>query len=164
MKQYVKIFSIVIIICAAIFLAIGYLSSYIGWYGYRKWEHRSASTSLQESINRGVFVKELNFKIDSFSGPSFDFKPFIERGFRFGKDSAGETVPIAGSQFPYQLSFNYRPIQQIGVTIRKDQLSKFDSSNAVWGYLKLPMLPDTIILDIKGENIKSGLIKVWENK
>lgn len=103
----------------------------------------------------------MNYRIDSFSGILTDFKPFIEKGFKWGYHSSKETVPLETTNYPYQLSFNSRPRQEITITIREDQLEKFDSSNAVWGYLKQPVLPDTVILEIRGENIQSGIIKVW---
>lgn len=164
MKENPNIILVVLFSVALLILGIGYLSNYIGWNGYRKWEHRVATDSKEESEKRGVFIKELSFKIDSFSGDPFEFKPYIEKGFRFSKKSSEETIPITGSQFPFQLSFNSRPTKQLNILIRDDQLTKFDSSDASWGYLKEPALHDTIILIIGGENIKSGIIKVWDGK
>ena len=69
-----------------------------------------------------------------------------------------ETVPLTDSKYPYQLSYNYRPNNAITILIRDDQFVKFDSLDR---YLQNPQLPDTIILTIEGEGIKSGIIKVW---
>ncbi|GAO44119.1 hypothetical protein [Flavihumibacter petaseus] len=141
---------------------LGYLSSYVGWYGYEKWRNRVATHSIDESKSRGVFEKVLNFQVDSFAGSLGDFKPYMERGFRYGYHSSEETVPLIDSQYPWQLGFNIIPNEKFGVFIRKDQLVKFDSSNSVWGYLKSPHLKDTIILVIRGEQVRSGQIRVWE--
>ena len=119
------------------------------------------SDSIEESAKRGVFVKKLNYEVDSFSGPNFFFEAFIEKAFTHGHKSVHETILMEGTKYPFSLSFNSGPTQAIGVFIRRDQLSKFDSSNSVWGYLKNPYLTDTVILEIRGEGIKSGIIKVW---
>lgn len=139
-----------------------YVWDFFGKVAYGdKGSYRVASSTIDESVKRGMFIRELHFKIDSFSGTPFKFEAFIEKGFRYGRTTVHETVSLLNSSFPYQLGFNYRPNLATTVTIREDQLQKFDSANASWGYLKKPELPDTIILNINGENIHSGLIKVW---
>ncbi len=141
---------------------LGYVSSYIGWYGYNKGTYRVATSDIHESKERGVFVKELNFSVDSFSGSLGNFIPYIEKGFRYGKHSSKVTDSLVNTNYPYQLSFAYRPTYELTITIKKEDLVKFDSSNNVWGYLKSPYLKDTITLEIRGENIRNGIIKVWE--
>lgn len=90
------------------------------------------------------------------------FRAYIEKGFRYGYHSEEETVLLTNSNYPYQLSFGYNRYAGIGVLLRKDQLKKFDSSNLTQGFLKYPNLRDTIIVNIVGENIHSGVIKIWE--
>ncbi len=158
MKQILKYILIILCLLVTIYYGIGYLSSYMGWYAQEPWKYRKHSLNISESVSRGVFVKKLNYQIDSFYGVPFKFEPFIEKGFKWGHTTSDETVPLNGSQFLYQLSYNYRPNQIIGIRIREDQLKKFDSAGR---YLLKPQLKDTIILEILGENIKSGIIKVW---
>jgi hypothetical protein len=90
-------------------------------------------------------------------------KPYIEYGFRYGKKSFKETKVIENTKFPFQLSFNNKPAIKTTIRIRENQLLKFDSCDASWGFLKKAELPDTIILDIniEGEKIQTGFIKVW---
>ena len=114
-----------------------------------------------ESKKRGVFVKELNYKIDSFNGVLESFHPYIEKGFKFGYHSSEDTRELTNSKYPYQLSFDSRPTEAITILIRPGDLKKFDSANLTRGYLIYPNLKDTIVLEIHGENIKSGIIKVW---
>jgi len=161
MKRILKYLLAGTLLTIVAFLLLGYISSFIGWYGYKKWQYRVGSQSVQESKKRNVFVKELNFKIDSFSGSLGNFQPFIEKGFKYGYHSSEDTRNLENTQYLYQLSFNYRPTDSIAVSIRKDQLEKFDSADYCWGFLKKPYLSDTIILEIRGENVKSGIIKVW---
>jgi len=147
------------------FLLIGFISNYIGWYGYKKWEHRVSSKSIDESKKRNVFVKDLNYKIDSTNLDNFNFAFFIEKGYKFGKHSSKETKVVKNSKYPYNFSFNH-PDQSIGILIPKEVLSDFDSANLTRGYLKNPHLNDTIYLiiggqDSKGKNIY-GNIKVWD--
>lgn len=161
MKKLFKVLMVVILFFILGYFILGYTSTFIGWYGYKKWKNRASTLSIEESKKRGVFVMELNYKIDSFSGVLKNFRPYIEKGFRYGYRSSRETRELVNSQYPYQLSFNYRPTEKITILIKPEELKKFDSANNSWGYLKSPYLSDTIILDIGGENIRSGLIKVW---
>lgn len=161
MKKIIKYSVVALIILGSMFFALGYLSSFVGWYGYKKWRYRTASQSIKESKERRVFVKALHYKVEGYTGKLGNFEPFIEKGFKFGYHSSKETRPLENSAYPYQLSFNYRPDTILTVSIRNDQLIKFDSFNTSWGYLKEPTLPDTIILTINGENIQPGIVKVW---
>ncbi|MBZ5858557.1 hypothetical protein [Flavihumibacter profundi] len=162
MKKVFKLLFAVIVFFVLGYFALGYISSFVGWYGYKKWRYRVSTSDIEESKKRGVFVKELHFQIDSFSGTLENFKPYIEKGFKFGLHSSKETIPLKNSNYPYQLRFNYRPSNEITILIREDELIKFDSANASWGYLKHPEITDTIILIIRGENVHSGNIKVWQ--
>ncbi len=101
MIKVVKFFVIGSIVLVVGYYILGFASSYIGWYGYKKWKYRVGTSSIEESRKRGVFEKELNFQVDSFAGSLGDFKPYIERGFRYGNHSSKETVPIANSLYPY---------------------------------------------------------------
>jgi hypothetical protein len=150
----------IIFIIISFYFFVGYISSYFGWYGYKKWEHRNGTTSIQESKKRGVFVRNLNYTVD-FSDSLYDFIPYIERGFKYGLHSSTITETITQTKYPYQLAFNNRPTDKITISIKKEDLLKFDSSNANWGYLKSDVLPDTIILTVNGYGMKSGIIKVW---
>ena len=59
MKKLFKDAILFVLILIIAFYAFGYFSSFIGWYGYKKWEYRKHSISINESIKRGVFVKKL---------------------------------------------------------------------------------------------------------
>lgn len=148
---------------SVVFVLVYYVLDFISGMGYDKqhWTYRKKSRSSNESIERGVFVKTLNIRIDSFSGRNFEFEAFIEKAFTHGHKSAKETLVLLNTNYPYRLSFNSRPTPEIGIYIREGDLSKFDSCNSVWGFLKHPELKDTITLEIFIEGIKSGVIKVW---
>ena len=162
MKNVLKLLSLVILSLVIGYFVLGYLSSYFGWYGYKKWQYRVATSDINESKKRGVFVKELHFQIDSFKGDVHNFLPYIERGFKYGHHSSDETVFLQNSNYPYQLSFNFQTSAKMGLFIKESELKKFDSSNINRGYLKDPDLRDTIVINIIGENIHSGIIKVWQ--
>ena len=129
--------SIVLVILIVGYFILGYVSSYIGWYGYKKWTNRVSAQSLD------------------------GFCPYIEKGFKYGYHSSKETRELKNTQFPYQLSFNHRPAPNITVLIRSEDLKKFDSTKSSWGYLRKPTLSDTIVLEIRGEGVQTGIIKVW---
>jgi hypothetical protein len=160
-NKYFKILFLTIIIAASCYLFLGYLSSYIGWYGYEKWRYRVATSDIIESKKRQVFVKELHFQVDGFPSKSVNFRPYFERGFRYGVHSSEVTVPITDTEFPYQLCFNVKSSEEMGLIISKDQLLKFDSSNVVRGYMREPRLRDTILVTILGKNNSSGILKIW---
>ncbi len=158
---FLVIFSVVVVFVAGL-LALGYLNSYFGWYGYEKWKYRVSTSSIQDSKRRGIFVKELNFEIDSFPGKIENFHAYIEKGFHYGHESEEQTTPLIGSNYPYQLSLNFHATSKLGIYLPVTELNKFDSFNVNRGYLKFPKLKDTIKFYLDGENVNSGIIKVWE--
>lgn len=162
MIKYLRLLLVGVVILVLVYFILGYASSYVGWYGYKKWKYRVATSDIDESKRRGVFVKELHFQIDSFSTTIEGFIPYIEKGFKYGRHSSEVTELLTNSNYPYQLSFNFRSSQKMGLMINEDQLMKFDSSGKVRGFLKQPFLKDTIVVQIIGEKIRSGIIKVWE--
>lgn len=160
------------IISFVIFLFIGYyilifISNEIGWYGYRYWENRGGTTTIQDSKERKVFVKTLNFKIiDSSNLKGFHFLPYIEKGFKYGKHSIDETVIKNHSNYPYNLSYERNKNDSIALDIFPEDRKKLDSSDVNWGFLKKPYLNDTIRIQIVGAKDskgrkKSGIIKIW---
>jgi hypothetical protein len=163
LRKIFKATSIIILILVGVYFGFGYINSYFGWYSHEHWKYRKGSTDIEESKKRGVFVKELNFKIEGYSGSLNGFRPFLEKAFTWGYHSSEETVPWTNTQYPYRLMFNYRPTQEITVLVRDEDLVKFDSTSGPWGFMKEPKLSDTIILTIGGENIprNSAFIKVW---
>ncbi len=162
MNKVFKWCMIVILTLITCYFAFGYINSYFGWYGYRKWLYRKQSFNIEDSKRRGVFVKELHFEIDSFTRNMEWFKPYLERGFKWGYNSSDETVYLV-TDYPYQIAFENNVKESIYPQFRDDQLAKFDSSGDVnRGYFKLPHLKDTFILVIRGEGIRSGTIKIWE--
>ena len=160
MKPFFKWTLIVGVIVLVGYFVLWFLSTYLGWYGYEQWKYRHGTTSIEEAKERGIFVKELNFSVQNYSGDLYNFKPYIEKGFAYGNHSSEVTVPIK-TGFPYQLSFDYKNHQGFGIFIEEKELLKFDSAGAVWGYLKQPFLKDTVVLKIRGKGIHSGEIKVW---
>jgi hypothetical protein len=161
MKRWIKFSLIFLSVLVAGYFFLGYLSSFVGWYGYKKWRYRTSTISVDESKSRKVFVKELNFRISGFGDTVDNFHAYIEKGFRYGYHSSEVTRLLTNSKYPYQLSFNFHPRPNITVFIKSDNLVKFDSSNSSWGYLKYPFLKDTIELEIHEEGTKSGKIDVW---
>ncbi len=162
MKPLLKLTLILLVIVVAGYFAFGYINSYFGWYSHEHWKYRKGSTDIDEAKRRGVFVKELNYKVEGYSGDLYGFKPFIEKGYTWGYHTSEETAPWTNTNYPYQISFSYVRTSNFGVLMTDEGLEKFDSSNASWGYLKYPQLQDTIILEIAGENIPRGaIIKVY---
>jgi len=161
MKKVFKYSIIVIVLAVFLYLGFGYLSSMVGWYGYKKWKYRAATQNIKESKQRGVFIKSLHFRVEGPMDGLTYFEVFIEKGFKKGYHSSEETRNLDNSNYPYQLSFNYRPDIRTTILIREDQLIKFDSANTSWGYLKEPILHDTILLTVHRQYGNPSIIKVW---
>lgn len=129
-----------------------------------KTKYRVGTRDIDDAVKRGVFVKQLKYSVIGDSNSVIPgFVPFIQRGYKYDPNSINETVLLKGSNYPYQLSFNPNPNNDIYIYITKSDLLKFDSTDAVWGYLSAPHLHDTILLDlIDTRSKKNKIIKVWE--
>lgn len=120
------------------------------------------TSDIQSSKQRRVFVKELEYKIiDSANLKGFHFKPYIEKGFRYGHHSMEETRVERYSRYPYNLSYERNKSDSIVLNIFPEDKEKLDSSDVIWGYLKQPYLRDTIRIEIEGGGKQKGTIKIW---
>lgn len=96
--------AIAVAICLLLYLGLGYLNSYIGYYGYNKHLHRRFSETIEESKERGRFVKEVAFvTIPDTLGIEH---VFIERGYRWGSSSR-KTRDLETTAFPYQVAVSW---------------------------------------------------------
>lgn len=162
MKKGVIIIASIILCFTIAYYAFGIFSSSVGWYGYQKWKYRVRTSTIEKSKQRKVFVKELNYKIvDSANLKGFYFKPYIEKGFRYGYHSMEKTRIDHFSQYPYNLSYERNLKDSIVLNIFPEDKKKVDSSDIVWAYLKQPSLKDTIRIEIEGMGKQKGIIKVW---
>ena len=148
-----KILTILLII-AFTGLSLSLINNYFGWYAYKKWTHRGGTTSISESKQRNVFIKQLEYKItDSENLYNFKFKPYFEKGFKYGVHTSDETRVIKFSSFPINLSFERNKNDSISLNIINKE--KADSSDVVWTFFKNPKLKDTIRIEIDGARIKT---------
>ena len=162
MRKGIMIFTGIIVLIIFLYYAFGIFSSSIGWYGYQKWRYRGGTTTIKESKQRKVFVKELEYKIiDSANLKGFYFKPYIEKGFRYGFHSMEETRIDNHSTYSYNLSYERNKKDSIVLNIFPEDKKKLDSSDVVWGYLRQPYLQDTIRIKIDGVGNQKGIIKIW---
>ena len=163
MKKILKPTLIIVLIILSIYYGFGYINSYFGWYSHEHYKYRKSSTDIADSKRRVVFIKELNYKVEGYSGNLYGFKPFIEKAYTWGYNTSEETKPWTNTIYPYQVAFSYQSSSNFGVLATDETHSKFDSSIASLIYLKQPKLTDTIVLEIAGEHVPKGaLIKVFE--
>ena len=110
MKKAIKnslwFFVILIFVGLSFYFFVGYYSSYIGYSGYNKQKYRRFSQTLEESKQRKVFIKELNYHVDSIKIDNI----FVERAYKWGKKSSEATVILErtdtfnkNSDYPYQM-------------------------------------------------------------
>lgn len=162
MKKGIIIFIGIVIVCTFLYYVFGVFSSSVGWYGYQKWKYRVGTTTVKESKQRKVFVKELNYQIvDSANLKGFYFKPYVEKGFKYGYHSMEDTRIDNFSHYPYNLNYERNKKDSISLEIFSEDKKKLDSSDVVWGYLKQPYLQDTIRIKIDGAGNQKGIIKIW---
>lgn len=162
MKKRAFIFIGIVLFSIFLYYTIGIFSSSVGWYGYQKWKYRISTDVISESKQRNIFVKDLNYKIvDSANLKGFYFKPYIEKGFKYGYHSMEDTRVDSLSDYPYNLSYERNEKKSIVLNIFPEDKKKMDSSNATWGYLKQPYLKDTIRIRIEGSSNQKGIIKIW---
>ena len=162
MKTLSKLVLITFGFSLAALLVINYILPPILWRTSTRWKERVATRDIDDAKRRGVFIKELHYRIDNFAD-TLDFHPFIEKGFHYGKGSYEETVIMENTQYPYQLSYNVFPKKQTYIFIEKQDLQKFDSTDGTWGYLKAPRLTDTVTLEIRARHMEGGKIRVWND-
>jgi hypothetical protein len=158
-----------IFFCFMLYLGLGYLSSYIGYYGYNKDKFRRFSETIEESKNRGVFIKCLCFSVnpDSFKINSV----YIEKGFRWGSSleetmelDINDTIKGNRIELPSQVVVSFPKTQfqgiiRIGSENERLYYSPYIPINSI-------MIKDTIyfhliyITDV-GKSF-GGILKVWE--
>lgn len=142
------------------------INSYFGWYGYERWKFRKGTYGdKKESIERGVFIKDLNY-ISNLDLKYF--KVYFERGFKCGKHSLYETNINFKTNYPYQISMNTTDTIN-NVYFEIVNYYNFDSINNemldICLFTEAPVLKDTIYLkairfDKKRDSI--GYIKIWD--
>lgn len=161
MKNIIKFALISVLSIVTLYVLYVVLNLYTGWYGYEYWKYRSGTITIADSKKRKVFVKNLNYKItDSSNLKGFYFRPYIEKGFKYGIDGEDKTFLLKNSEYPYNLCYERGLRDSVAIYIKKGYENNIDSMDAVWGYLKKPNLRDTVYLEISSKHHK-GTIKVW---
>jgi hypothetical protein len=149
---------------ALFYVLFSITSEAMNYKNTRNYQKRRLTFNIEEAKKKGVLVKELHHKIDSFNG-SLDFRPYIERAFKYGKDTTS-FVPLTTTNYPFRLGFNKVFDSSVFVYLMDEELNKFDSSagsgyHGASGYLVKPVLRDTITLGIRRRDEALGTIKVW---
>jgi uncharacterized SAM-binding protein YcdF (DUF218 family) len=139
-------------------------SSFFGWFGYEKWKYRrSTFGNKAEAIERGVFVRELNYHSNINLK---NFHVYIEKVFKYGYLTSSNTRLINEDKYPYQLTFN---IEDTINNFNYDYVNHedFDSIDLNL-YLDKPYLEKLLILKVEKYNNNQwdsiGYIKVWDKK
>jgi hypothetical protein len=110
---------------------------------------------ISKSKKLGVFVKELHYRVDSFTGP-VTFTPYIEKAFKYLDDDSTRIEVIRDKFGSYSVSFQKEAIGD-GVleTVNYHECEYMPC-------LRKPELNDTIIFNIKRFGYVVGTIKVWD--
>jgi len=162
MKNILKFILISVLSIGILYGLYAALNLYTGWYGREVWKYRVGTSSINESKKRNVYVNKLNYKIvDSANLNGFYFKPYIEKGFRYGYHSMKKTKVDTYTKYPYNLGYERNKKDSIVLNIFPEDRVKIDSSDVNWGYLKQPYLKDTIRIGIEGMQNQKGIIKIW---
>ncbi|MDQ6814745.1 MAG: hypothetical protein M3040_13490 [Bacteroidota bacterium] len=103
----------------------------------------------------GVFVKDLHYKVDSFTGP-VTFHPYIEKAFKYVDDDSIKIQLIKDRFGSYSLGFQKKAIGDGLLETVNFHECEFMPC------LRKPQLDDTIIFNIKRFGYVVGTIKVWD--
>jgi hypothetical protein len=168
MKKIIKIslylFVVFLFVGLSFFFFVGYYSSYIGYSGYDKQKYRRFSHTLEESKQRKVFIRELNYQVDSVKIDNV----FIEQAYTWGKWSSKETVILERtdtfnkkSNYSYQIIIAFDKIQNSDMIF----IPETDPDRRI--LLKEVDIKDTLYYDViirdSLQRIKSQkTLKVWE--
>jgi hypothetical protein len=177
MKKIVRFIAVLIIIIVG--------SQLISCLNYTSGGKRGYSESLQESKERGVFIKELKYQITPTNlelNPKVIF--FIEKGFKYGSNSIFKTDSLIDDFSSYQLissrcRFYCKKFKSCEYDCSKnkhfvrDTIILLENSSSPILELENGYVNDTIVYDVlynkKGRNGISivkvdtiGKIKVWE--
>ena len=165
-KSKYKFILILILMLLVTYLVLMIINSYFGWYGYERWKYRMGTYGDKiESVNRGVFIKDLNY--NSNIDLNY-FKIYIEKGYWCGFHNLEETRFENKTKYPFQISLkSCDTIKNVIFNVINSE--QYDSINNeildVCIYLKEPRLKDTLWLKITTFDKKRdsiGYIKVWD--
>jgi hypothetical protein len=132
-------------------------SSNYNSYERTEWEKiTSTKGDIGRSKKLGVFVKDLHYTVDSFTGP-VNFYPYIEKAFKYvDKDDSTKIEVVQDRSGSYFIGF-----QKNAVADGLLETVNFHEC-AYMACLRKPELKDTIIFNIKRFGGVVGKIKVWE--
>ncbi|GEO07883.1 hypothetical protein [Segetibacter aerophilus] len=116
------------------------------------------SGDITKAKKLGLFVKELNYKVDKFSG-SINFHPYVEKGFIYGEDST-EIESLRNTDYPYTLGFQRHAVKDAVIVISKERPIHVNYYGQY--LLQKPQFVDTFYFDIKSSGVTLGTIKVWD--
>lgn len=158
-----KIVFVLVIIISMLCFGMGLVNSYFGWYGYEKWKYRrSTFGNKTESIERKVFIKELEFH-SSIDLDSFHI--YIEKGYKFGHHSSRDTRLVTDSKYPFQVSYEFRDKTKL-ISYEISNKNTYDSIDNITIFLRKPYMKDTLKMGIYKYSSKKwdsiGYLKVWD--
>lgn len=116
----------------------------------------STKGDIVKSKKLGVFVKDLHYCVDSFTGP-VNFTPYIEKAFKYADEDDSTKIEVIQDRFgSYFIGFQKDAVGDgILETVNFHEC-------AFMPCLKKPELKDTIIFNIKRFGYVVGKIRVWE--
>src|SRR3954453_18688335 len=91
---------IIILILLVAYFGFGWINSYFGWYSHEHYKYRKGSTDIPEAKQRGVFIRQLNYKVEGYSGDLYGFTPFIEKAYTWGYHTSQETKLWTNTNYP----------------------------------------------------------------
>ncbi|MCB9234794.1 MAG: hypothetical protein H6581_24285 [Bacteroidia bacterium] len=140
-KKALLPFLVLLAICLIVYFSLGYLNSYLGYYGYDKDQFRRFSASKKESLERGVFVRDLAYHDKS----KIVREVFIEKGFKWG-NSSRTTRDLAPADSLHGC-FPFLPFQVVIAFNKRNKDSLFFIPESII-YIPDSILPETLLKDI----------------
>ncbi len=152
----------ILLILLSLYASWSLLNHYYGYIAYGDHLIRHYSESVEESIDRNVFIKKLNYTIDS------DIKIqdiFLEKGYRWGVLSSSQTRKLENNNSQYNNHID-QPFQ-IVVLFNKEQNNHLVYIPNSFKTVSQQSVLDTIIYDVYIRDLSRNLVKkttlrVWE--
>ena len=144
-----------------LYLLMGYINSYFGYFGYNKDKFRRYSDTIEESIDRNVFVKKLNFR--GLNRVQIN-DVFIEKGYRWGISDKQTKSLLENdnldnkSCLTYQIIIDFDEMQNKKLIYIPNNRMLIDKSELI-DTLTFEMY----VRDVNNKLIEVDTLKIWQD-
>jgi len=141
---------------------MGYINAYMGYYGYNKDKFRRYSTTLNESVERNVFIAKLNFA--SIENVNID-NVYIEKAYKWGSSYKEtkelllkDTFDVDNKPYlPYQIIIEFKEEQKKYLIYIPNNRKAIEKK-----YINDTIIYKVFIRDFNSQLVKEDTLKIWQ--